>query len=1012
MRPEKLTLCAFGPYAEKVEISFSDFGTSGIYLITGDTGAGKTTIFDGIVFALYGEASGDVRKADMMRSDFASAKEKTYAELVFSNHGKTYTVTRNPEYMRPKAKGEGWTKESADASLQRPDGTVVTGSRQTTKAVEELLGIDRSQFVQIAMIAQGDFLKLLLAGTEERGRIFRKIFDTGCYLEFQKELKRQKLETERIYRELQRSVVQYAGEIVLPKPSSTEAEELPKPSSTEAEELAKQGSTEAEVLLKPSSTKAEELPKQGSTEAESLTKKHPDESAEIQKKYSTSCLQLQTILEGDVSYRLLELTQVLADFLTGEKLLQKTVQKDLTDLEKRLLVLQEQLGIWQMAQKAHIEMEKRKQRLDTLIIEEKEVQERYAAAQKRQPEAEEAAQKAAVLQQMMKQFEEWKRLEEYANKLQSNLEVAIGRGEQIDTEMNRTVKRLADGERRLQEIGTPEQELLRLEAEEERGRLWRQELEQLEKLIRTAQLQQERIAKKEQEFLEARNISTMLGKNYVEMEALFLGGQAGILAEALVEGTPCPVCGSREHPLLAKRSEQIPSEQELKQLSERKEQAIAKTTQLSSHLAAERARYEEAENAIYTWMERNHQTVLADSDVEHMLQQKAENGVNAAKKLQILSQYLAERRKILKETEETYRIKRKQLETLIAEKQNLEQLRPKLQNYQEELQQKREKMGQYIVQCRTELTSVNEQIEKLKKELPYQSAAEAQQVLSGLQKKRQQIEQEIQNSRERLEACRSAQSAEKHALEALQKQASHGGEKEQQEKLQNEAEQLTVQKQRLEQELKQHHVLIENNDRILRRLNSNKEQLAQAEQSYQLLAQLSDTANGELRGRQKLAFEQYIQTVFFRQIISEANKRFSVMTDGRYLLKHREDAGNLRSQTGLELNVFDYYTGKLRSVQSLSGGEAFKASLSMALGLADVVQQYAGGVQLDAIFIDEGFGSLDRESLNQAIRILNELAGGRRLVGIISHVDELKERIERKIIVSKGNKGSSLEVVR
>lgn len=948
MRPEKLTLCAFGPYAGKVEILFSDFGTSGIYLITGDTGAGKTTIFDGIVFALYGEASGDVRKADMMRSDFASAKEKTYAELVFSNQGKTYTVIRNPEYQRPKARGEGWTKESADASLLRPDGTVVTGSRQTTKAVEELLGIDRSQFVQIAMIAQGDFLKLLLAGTEERGRIFRKIFDTGCYLAFQKELKRQKLETERIYHELQRSVVQYAGEIVLPKQSSTENGQ------------------------------------------------------------NTSRMQLQSILDGDVSYRLLELTQVLSDFLTEERVLQKTAQKDLADLEKRLLLLQEQLGIWQMAQKAHTEMEKRKQRLDTLKIEEKVVQEAFEASRKRQPEAEEAAQKAAVLQQMMNRFEEWKRLAEYEKKLQSNLEIAVKRGEQIEAEMKRTVKRLTDGENRLQELGTPEQELLRLETEEERGSLWRQELGQLEKLIRTARLQRERIAKKEQEFLEARNISTALGRNYVEMEALFLGGQAGILAEALVDGCPCPVCGSREHPLPAKRSEKIPSEQELKQLSEQKEQAVARTTELSSRLAAERVRYEEAENAISAWMERNSHT----SDTEAILQKRKENSSDQAEKLHMVEDYLTEKRKNLQEAEEKCRAKRIRLEAMLAEKQNVEQLRPKLQSYQEELQQKREKMGQYIVQCQTELTSVKEQLEKLKKELPYQSDTQARQVLNELQKKRQQIEQEIQNSRERLEACKRAQAAEQHALEALQKQAAHGGEKEQQEKLQSEAEQLKVQKQQLEQELKQHHVMIENNERIWCRLNSNKEQLVQAEQSYQLLAQLSDTANGELRGQQKLAFEQYIQTVFFRQIILEANKRFSVMTDGRYLLKHREDAGNLRSQTGLELNVLDYYTGKLRSVQSLSGGEAFKASLSMALGLADVVQQYAGGVQLDAIFIDEGFGSLDRESLNQAIRILNELAGGHRLVGIISHVDELKERIERKIIVSKGNQGSSLELVR
>jgi len=212
----------------------------------------------------------------------------------------------------------------------------------------------------------------------------------------------------------------------------------------------------------------------------------------------------------------------------------------------------------------------------------------------------------------------------------------------------------------------------------------------------------------------------------------------------------------------------------------------------------------------------------------------------------------------------------------------------------------------------------------------------------------------------------------------------------------------------LEQRQRQRHVLLQTDEGILGQLKKSRKKMGQVDEAYQTLAVLSDTANGELRGRQKLAFEQYIQAVFFGQIICEANKRFSVMTEGRYLLKRRENAGNLRSQTGLDLDVFDYYTGRRRNVQSLSGGEAFKASLSLALGLADVVQRYAGGVQLDTVFIDEGFGSLDRESLDQAIRILNELAGSRRLAGIISHVEELKERIDRKIIVKKGTAGSTL----
>ena len=995
MRPEKLTMCAFGPYAGKVEIPFSEFGTHGIYLITGDTGAGKTTIFDGIVFALYGEASGDVRKADMMRSDFADPKEKTYVELTFTNRGKSYTVTRNPEYLRPKTRGEGMTKESADASLIYPDGRVVSGSRQTTKAVEELLGIDRSQFVQIAMIAQGDFLKLLLAGTEERGRIFRKIFDTGCYLDFQKELKRRKLDTERMYKELQRSVVQYAEGIILPEVQKAEEND-------EISEAINEAINEAE------------------REETALADGRIGDLKFL-------IMRLESILAKDVSYHLPELTETLGLLLKEEHAQQKETQKKLSAMEKRLLVLREQLGICQMAERARAEIEKKQRLLEQLAQEETECRKQFALAQEKQPLAEEAARKAAVLQQQMVQFDELNRLLKAIAVFGKNLETEKNRAVQMEEESLKAAEVIAKNEARIKEIQTPEQELLRLESEEERSRLWKQELQLLEKLIRTAQVQHEKVRLQEEEFLNARSISTALGRQYVELEDAFLGGQAGILAEALVDGWPCPVCGAREHPVPAKRSAQIPSEQELKELAGQKEQAVAKTTELAGKLAAERARCEENDKALREWLTKHAGESVQNAENDKILQERltkhaGESVQNAEDdkalqppanvQIEIAGKYLEDDRIRLLETEKIHREKRKELELLIREKQQLERLQPELLQKREELQKKREQSAQMIVQIQTELSATGAQAEKLKKQLPYADRAGAQQALEQLQKERAQIEKEIQNSHERLEKCRRQKAAEENALKSLQKQAAHGGEPQMQEQIRTEGRLLTAKKAELEREQKQRHAMLEANERIFQKLGSSQEKLLEAEQAYETLAQLSDTANGELKGKQKLAFEQYIQIVFFGQIIHEANKRFTVMTDGRYLLKRRADAGNLRSQSGLELNVFDYYTGKLRSVQSLSGGESFKASLSMALGLADVVQQYAGGVQLDTVFIDEGFGSLDRESLNQAIKILNELAGGRRLAGIISHVDELKERIERKIVVTKGTGGSTLEIVK
>ncbi len=966
MRPEKLIMCAFGPYAGRVEVPFSEFGTHGIYLITGDTGAGKTTIFDGIVFALYGEASGDTRRPDMLRSDFADPKEKTYVELIFSCRGKSYAVTRNPEYLRPKTRGEGMTKESADASLVCPDGKIITGSRQTTKAVEELLGIDRNQFVQIAMIAQGDFLRLLLAGTEERGRIFRKIFDTGYYLEFQKELKRRLLETKKTYEDLQRSVAQYAEGIVLPESRDAQRE-------------------------------AETLPETG----DGYRKSEAVSDAE----FSELVRCLDQLIHSDVSYHLAELSDCLGKLLDAEKLRQKENQQTLDTLEKRLLALREQLGRQQMAQRARQEIGRKQELLASLVREETECKAAFEAAVQNQPSVEKTAQKITILQRQMEQYDELDRMINLLKKLQGKLELELKNSVSFGKSAELLEKEMAEGEARLKEIGEPKQALLLLEAEEDRLRLKKQELARLEKLLCTTDAQQEKLRRTEAQFVEARSRSTILGKKYVDMEAAFLSGQAGILAEALVDGWPCPVCGAREHPVPAKKSAQIPSEEELKKLSLEKEQAVAYTTQISGILAAERARYEQLWKSVEDWWEqkRMEENLPEMQEGMHHEQIPDGNGIKA---------YLKQSREEITKAEKEYRKKRQELERLVRDRALLEQRLPQLLGQRDQLLQSREQSERQIVRLQTEISGTTEHRAKLQGELPYQNRQEAECVLGRLQAERRRMEQEITISRERLEQCRIRKASEEKALESLRMQASHAGEQISEEEIRAEGMAVTQEKVQLEQDQKQRHTMILTNERIFRQLCRSRETLETAEKNYETIALLSDTANGELKGRQKLAFEQYIQIVFFRQIIHEANKRFSVMTDGRYLLKRREEPGNLRSQTGLELNVFDYYTGKLRSVQSLSGGESFKASLSMALGLADVVQQYAGGIQLDAIFIDEGFGSLDRESLNQAIRILNELAGENRLAGIISHVDELKDRIDRKIVVTKGTGGSSVAVIK
>ena len=375
--------------------------------------------------------------------------------------------------------------------------------------------------------------------------------------------------------------------------------------------------------------------------------------------------------------------------------------------------------------------------------------------------------------------------------------------------------------------------------------------------------------------------------------------------------------------------------------------------------------------------------------------------------LEMVGAYLAEQKKRLDAQMEALETQRAALDERLGEKRTLTEKLPEWQRQAEQQKQEQETAGRTMLQAQTECAALRRQREGVREGLLCKDRQQAEQEIQRLKNESDTIRGQIRTAQERRDGCMSRSAAEQKALEALRQQAEQEPETEAAQ-LAGRIQETSARAAALEEAQRRRHTLLQTDEKILEQLKKSGDELARIGRAYQTLSSLSDTANGELRGRQKIAFEQYVQIVFFRQIIREANKRFQTMTDGRYLLLRREEAGNLRSQSGLELDVLDHYTGRVRSVQSLSGGESFKASLALALGLADVVQQHAGGIQLDTVFIDEGFGTLDRESLGQALRILDELAGSSRLAGIISHVEELKERIGRKIIVQRGNAGSTV----
>lgn len=922
MRPEKLTMCAFGPYAGCVTVPFSEFGDHGLYLITGDTGAGKTTIFDGIVFALYGEASGDVRKAEMLRSDFAAPTEKTYVELTFWCGGKLYTVTRNPAYMRPKARGEGMTNEAAGATLLYPDGRIVSGSKQATNAVEELLGLDRDQFVQIAMIAQGDFLKLLLAGTEERGKIFRKIFNTGLYVNFQKELKQRLLETKKSYEEEKRSVSQYAKGILFP----------------------------------------------------------PEEESVC------AAERLRELTVEKTSYHIQDFLDALDELIVIEGRREAEDDKRRRRLEEEISQIQEKLGRQRIIDRAKEEIRQKEVRIQSLAQAGNEWQLRYDEAVRRQPEAEQAGGQLIILEEQMKQYEKIEVLDQNIRKLNQLFQEIERTLHQAQEREERLKAQIEAGKKRQNEIGQPEHDLRLLAAAQETLQKKKEELKRSENLYRELKQQEKALRQEEERYTALQRHSVELGRMYIDMETLFLDSQAGILARRLKPGMLCPVCGSKEHPMPAQCSGESPSEEELRKLEKQKEEAHAQASAAAQRTAQRRGQYEQNKKYFETWL------------AQEQIQESIED-------------YFLKCRNILAQEEREAEQRKRLLTQLFGEKTEWEKRLPAMEEEQKFLAEKKAVLQQKRAAGSAQKEAFVKQREGLLKELPFTERREAYMQLERLRAVKQEIETAVRRSGEQLEKIKTEKISEQKALETLQNQLTQA-EQIDMTALTDDSKRLQCEKEELELRRKERYMRLETNRNIRKSLQKGSERLMSSEKAYELLESLSNTANGELRGKQKFAFEQYIQTVFFGRIIREANKRFSVMTDGRYLLQRREDAENLRSQTGLELNVLDHYTGRLRSVQSLSGGEAFKASLSLALGLADVVQQHAGGIALDAVFIDEGFGSLDRESLNQAIRILTDLAGSSRLVGIISHVEELKERIDRKIVVKKDMTGSSLEIVR
>lgn len=924
MKPLKLTMSAFGSYAGKNVIDFTG-QQQGIFLITGDTGAGKTTIFDAITYALYNQTSGGERNGNMMRSQYAQPETETYVELEFLYRGQTYRVRRNPDYKITKTLKNGKIREQKvphSVELTLPDGTVFPEKKNATDAkIIEILGLTADQFSQIVMIAQGDFLKLLYTKSDERKMIFSKLFRTDIYWKIQENLRRKSMEMDERIQENDRAFEQEKSRII-PLP---ESEELPL-----------------------------------------------DELVERLRERLKDALKEQNLRRANVE----ELNKKITKY--------EEINKLFVSLEK-IRQTGKELEARQAESKERRQQIENARKADKVLVAEQQ-------NLRQQQEVEQSAQAIAKMTETLANDQEM--FESLKTQLQ---EVeAIKKREAADLQKKMlALEQSFPSYEALQNARSEEQQAKKVW--EDLGKTSEESFHKKEAgiaALKEQQKRQEQVVEQTKKNWEQTSLSASeSAKHYEHMYEAFLKEQAGILAENLSAGCPCPVCGSTVHPDPAKLSDHAVTELEVEQ---------AKKT---------RAAAEEKRDLAYLAFE-----------AEKTKKQKLAQAVEKEEADFVLAQTIAKQQR--KEAEQNYvslqkiaeQIREKLVYPSLAEaKKQYAAMQKALEAAEQEIAKKRQKVSELAEAMNTLKGQklAEEENQKTAKKL----AAKTEKEYAKLLEKSGFVSEETyhlailpERSRSKLEReekeyesqCLRQQSEQK----LLEKQVSGKTYTDTTEL----NEQLKAEKQALKEAEKTYmelHTAYENDRSVLQNCAVYLEKGKKLESEDQVIKSLSKTANGRLSGSAKIDFETYIQRQYFKQIIHEANKRLLTMSNHQFILKLKEEANTGRkTNEGLDLSVYSLVTDSERDVKTLSGGESFLAALAMALGLSDIVERSAGAIHPDMMFIDEGFGSLDAQSRQQAIEVLGELAGDSRMVGIISHVTELKEQIDRKLVVSRTDKGS------
>lgn len=926
MRPLKLIVTAFGPYSERTEFDFEKLGRSGLYLITGDTGAGKTTIFDAITFALYGKASGSSRSSDMLRSKYAEWDVPTEVELDFEYRNKTYKIKRSPEYLRPKKRGEGFTTEPARAEFYCGNALFNGKIEEVNSEIEKVMGVTREQFMQIAMIAQGDFMKLLFADSEERKKIFRGIFKTENFDRLTERLKEEYRLAAEAAAESQKSILQYIKGTVC-----GEGDELFALKNTLSEKNARLDNALAE-----------------------------------------------------------EAVQKINEVISADKNFFEQLSDNIEETDKSLAEANRILGKCEAFENAKRELDSAKKKLEEEAPKFAEAENALKEAREQLPKSEALANEEAEIIRELPKYEELEITEKNCAEAEKKIKLCAEEIEKIHADrdaLSEDSKKLGEEKKSLENAG---ENIERLTAEREKLCREHKSAETLKIQIEEYSAYRSSLDKARDLYRTAAERSSAAAENYERLHRAFLDEQAGLLAEELKEGCPCPVCGSKLHPAAAKKSAYAPSREQVeaakkisRTLSSEAESASAKCSEISG-------KAEEKTAAV-----KNVAEALGFPSIE-------EAGKSLPGRISLLvgkENDIASRI----ETENGKLSRRREIDRLLPETEK------KINALQERLTEKK-----------AEQASLNAKLEELKKlaektrsELKFESLSPARKRIDELKAEREKINNEYSAAELSQKTCSEKIIALKQQIKTLENQLftlGNGSLSAETERAKKAA--LEQHRKELEKQSAAFRYRIETNTAAVKNIGDGLAELLKRERFLSMVSALNDTARGGIAGKVNVALETYVQTTYFDRIIIRANRRLLVMTENQYELKRRVEGDTKRGQKGLELDVIDHANGTVRSVKTLSGGESFMASLALALGLSDEVQACAPGIKPDTVFIDEGFGSLDDEALRLAVKTLDDLNGGERLVGIISHVAELKEKIGKQIIVTKNKYGgSSAEII-